>query len=153
MLALIVQWRSTLLQHTCQVLYLQPNACLSLDVESCAWCLSLGFLAKRITINFTLCLSLCVSLLPGSNGDLTAEQLEQLGAALCARPVLSLFDSNAAVRAAIDAGDARAACADWELHGEWCSTTQPEQHTQYSIISSLCSHEMSFSNALLQHRA
>lgn len=54
----------------------------------------------------------------GGNGDLSAEQLEQLGAALCARPVLSLFDSNAAVRAAIDAGDARSACADWELHDD-----------------------------------
>jgi hypothetical protein len=63
--------------------------------------------------------------LAGSNGDVSAEQLEQLGAALCARPVLSLFDSNAAVRAAIDAGDARAACADWELHGETRSGWQP----------------------------
>jgi hypothetical protein len=63
-------------------------------------------------------------LLQGTTGDLSAEQLEQLGAALCARPVLSLFDSNAAVRAAIDAGDARAACADWELHGEHvCGST------------------------------
>jgi hypothetical protein len=63
--------------------------------------------------------------LPGSSGELSAEQLEQLGAALCARPVLSLFDSNAAVRAAIDAGDARAACADWELHGEQAARVQP----------------------------
>lgn len=49
---------------------------------------------------------------------MTAEQLEALGAALCARPVLSLFEGNDAVRAAIDSGDVRGACADWELHGE-----------------------------------
>ncbi|KAF6255626.1 hypothetical protein COO60DRAFT_1627468 [Scenedesmus sp. NREL 46B-D3] len=52
-----------------------------------------------------------------SNGGLSAEQLEQLGAALCARPVLSLFGSSAAGPAAADVGDAKAACADWELHG------------------------------------
>jgi hypothetical protein len=51
----------------------------------------------------------------------TAEQLEAHGAELCQRPVMSLFDSNTAVKQALESGsEPHITCADWEQTG-WCA--------------------------------
>ena len=55
----------------------------------------------------------------GSPNTLPAEQLEAHGAELCQRSVMTLFDNNAAVNAALEAGtEPQPTCADWEMAGE-----------------------------------
>lgn len=53
----------------------------------------------------------------GNNAEISAEQLEQQGVALCSRPVLDLFEGGSAFRAAIESGDVEPTCADWDTHG------------------------------------
>ncbi|KAF8064683.1 hypothetical protein HT031_003485 [Scenedesmus sp. PABB004] len=53
----------------------------------------------------------------GQHADVTEQQLEAQGAALCARPVLSLFEGTPAVRA-LEGGDAPHSCADWDVHDD-----------------------------------
>lgn len=56
----------------------------------------------------------------GSPNTMSAEQLEAHGAELCKRPVMSLFDNNAAVKTALETGtEPQASCADWEMTGTW----------------------------------
>jgi hypothetical protein len=70
-----------------------------------------------------LCL-LAVLLVPfvlqlGSPNNLPAEQLEAHGAGLCQRSVMTLFDNNASVKAALETGtEPQVTCADWEMSGE-----------------------------------
>lgn len=54
----------------------------------------------------------------GNRNEVTAEELESQGAALCARPVLDLFEGGSALRAAADSDDEKPTCADWDMHGE-----------------------------------
>lgn len=54
----------------------------------------------------------------GSPNTLPAEQLEAHGAELCQRSVMTLFDNNASVKAALEAGtEPQPTCADWEMAG------------------------------------
>lgn len=62
---------------------------------------------------------------------MAAEQLDAHGAELCQRPVMSLFDNNASIKAAMESGtEPQLACADWEMTGggvlvgwfEWLSS-------------------------------
>jgi hypothetical protein len=77
----------------------------SKSLESC-----LSYTGKNFTLS-------SVQQFAGAHGNVTQEQLEAEGAALCARSVLTLFDNSAALRAAVDAGDSHGTCADWDVHG------------------------------------
>jgi hypothetical protein len=97
-----------------------------------AWCIRAAILsllplaaASAIMSAPVLCSSNTPSLLPlpqhtGTPNTVSAEQLEAHGAALCQRSVMTLFDNNASVKAALETGtEPQITCADWEMAGGW----------------------------------